>query len=176
MLATKKSDCKMQTGFGQIGKIGECGCRTGKPQDLAQNDAQQLPLPVAPEGAEHRRVFEGGIDLGLELIAELAEAGAAPQRDAKHVDVVGVVREQVAEHLAGAEELEQDLEGAGAVVEQGGELRRAGGAGEVALEIVQRHVRVGTARQDAGQRHIGQIAFRMSDGNRRVAGHARQRR
>src|SRR5438105_1419330 len=47
MLATKKSDCKMQTGFGQIGKIGECGCWTGEPQDLAQNDAQQLPLPVS---------------------------------------------------------------------------------------------------------------------------------
>src|SRR6266705_2660099 len=52
MLATKKSDCKMQTGFSQIGKIGECGCWTGEPQDLAQNDAQQLPLPVSANRIE----------------------------------------------------------------------------------------------------------------------------
>src|SRR6266702_4217837 len=56
MLATKNSDCKMQTGFGQIGKIGECGCRTGKPQDLAQNYAQQLPLPVRANRIEIVRI------------------------------------------------------------------------------------------------------------------------
>src|SRR5262249_44713434 len=56
MLASKKSDRKKQTGFGKIGKIGECGCRTGKPQDLAQNDAQYLPLPVRANRIEIVRI------------------------------------------------------------------------------------------------------------------------
>ena len=77
-----------------------------------------LPLAEAAEGAQDGRVLVGGVDLGLELVLQLGRARAAAQRHAQHVEVIGIGHEQVAEQLAGAEELQQDFQGAGAAFEQ----------------------------------------------------------
>ena len=119
--------------------------------DVVGADAEQLPPAEAAEDAEDGRVLAGGIHIGLELGLHLGGAGAAAQRHAQHVEAGGVGREQVAERLADAEQLQEDLQGAAAVIEQQRQPVGAAGLGEEALQVVQRHVRVGAARQQAGE-------------------------
>ncbi len=66
-------------------------------------NAQQLPLAKTAEDAQDRRVLEGGIHLGLKRGLHLSRAGAAAQRHAQHVEIIGVGAEQVAERLTDAE-------------------------------------------------------------------------
>src|SRR3712207_7195746 len=50
---------------------------------LSLHDA--LPISEPAEGAQDGAVFVGGIDLGLQALAQLGRAGAAPERHAEHV-------------------------------------------------------------------------------------------
>ncbi len=94
----------------------------------------------------------GRVDLALELGLQFRLAGTAPQRHAQHVEIVGIETEQVAEQLTGAEQEQEDFEDARPVLQQHGYLSDAGRVGEEAFEIVQRHVRIGTARQQSAKR------------------------
>src|SRR5262249_41030262 len=62
------------------------------------------------------------------------------------------LREQVGEELAGGEEAEEDLQRARAVLQELRHEGGGGGVGEEALEVVQRHVGVGGAGQQARER------------------------
>ena len=137
--------------------------------DVVGADAEELPLAEAAKDAQDGRVLVGGVHLGLELGLHLGRAGAAPQRHAQHVEVVGVGGEQVAERLADAEQLQQDFQGAGAVFEQQRQQLGAGRLGEEALQVVQRHVGVGAARQQPaeGRAEVAQAVGRQGGGDAR---------
>src|SRR5205807_7658763 len=70
----------------------------------------------------------------------------------QHVEVIGIEGQQVAEEMAGAEQLQQDLQRTGAVLEQVRQSTGAGRIAEEAFEVVQRLVRIGRARQDTAER------------------------
>ena len=140
---------------GDVGGAGQlAGDLLQRPvtDDVVGTDAQELPLPEAPERPQDGRVLVGGIDLALELAEQLLRAGGAAQRLAQRVEEVGVGDERVGEELAGAQQVQQRLQPAGAVFEEGGHLLGDAGPGEEALQVVQRHVRVGGARQQARKR------------------------
>ena len=120
--------------------------------DVIGADAQHLSLAEAAKDAQHGRVLVGRIDLGLQLRLQFRLTGAAAQRHAQHVEIIGIETEQIAERLAGAEQVQKDFQHAGAILQQDGELLDGGGVGEEAFEVVQRHVRIGTARQQPAQR------------------------
>ena len=140
-----------QGGVGDVGDVAGDLLQGAVADDVVGADAQELPLAVAAEGAQHGRVLEGAVHLSLELRLHLGGAGAAPQRHAQHVEVVGIGPEQIAERLADAEQLQQDFQGAGAVLQQERQLLGAGRLGEEALQVVEGHVGVGAARQQAVQ-------------------------
>ena len=95
------------------------------------------------------RVFIGGRDLAPQLLQHFGPARAAPQGDPQHLQKIGIGDQQIAEELAGAEQLQHRFQRARPAFQQHRQRRRPG-AREIALQIVERHVRVGTARQQAG--------------------------
>ena len=84
------------------------------------------------KGAQHVGVFVGRLDFAAQLVEHLRPARAAAQRDAQHVEIVGIGDQQIAEELAGAEELAQfaqrlQAERLGQVLRRAGRaLNRAG--------------------------------------------------
>ena len=68
-----------------------------------------------------------------------------------------MVRQQVAEILAGAEQLQQDFQAPPPAFGSRRQLRSPGRIGEKAFQIVQRHVRVGAANEKSAQQRA-QIA------------------
>src|SRR5439155_1047897 len=59
--------------------------------------------------------------------------------------------QHVAKELARSQELNQYFESSSTAVEQVGKLLLAGRVGEESLQIIERHVRIGTARQESTQ-------------------------
>src|SRR5262249_45997229 len=119
--------------------------------DIVGADAEDLPLAEATEDTQDGGVLERGVHFRLELGPQLLGTGTAPQRHAEHVDVIGIGDEEVAERLAGAEQLQKDLEGAGAALQKVGNAVAGRRVGQEALKVVERHIRIGAARQEASE-------------------------
>ena len=141
----------LQGDVGHAGNVARHLLQRAVTDDVVGADAERLFLAETAEGAQHRRVFECGVDLGPELVAQLGLARATPQRHTQHVEVIRVERQQVAKELARAEELQQDFERSAAVFEQRRQSTGTGAVAEKALEVVQRHVRVRRTRQNAAE-------------------------
>ncbi len=157
------------------GHVGDAGNIAGhllkRPiaDDVVGADAQQLALAKAAKCAQHRGVLEGGVNLGLKLVLQLGAVGAAAQRHAQHVEIVGIGDQEIAEKLAGTEKLQQRFERSGPAFEQHVQLGRRGGVGEETFEIVERHIGVGAARQNTAQRRAKVAERWHADGRRHAA-------
>ena len=143
---------------GDAGNIARDLLERAVADDVVGADAQDLPLPEAAEGPQHGRVLECRIHFRLKLVLHLLLVRAAPQGNAQHVDVVRVGHQKIAEELAGAQELQERFQTAAARLEQTRQLLGAGRIGQETLKVVEGHVRVGTARQQAaeGRREFAQ--------------------
>jgi hypothetical protein len=156
------------------GRVGEVGNVAGDlleraiAHDVVGANAEHLSLPEAAEGAKNCRVFVSGIDLGLQLRLQFVLARTAPQRHAQHVEEIRIETQQIAKCLTGAEQVQEDFQNASAALQQDGHLCGGGGIGKEAFEVVQRHVRIGTARQQTSQRRaeIAQTVQRQRFGQR----------
>src|SRR5262249_31706237 len=115
--------------------------------DIIGADAQRLPLAKAAESPQDRRILEGGIDLRLQLFLHLLLARAAPQRYTEHVEVIGIRDQEITKELAGAQQLEKDFQAAGSTFQQCGQRIPADRVGKKALQVVEGHIGIGTARQ-----------------------------
>jgi hypothetical protein len=118
--------------------------------DVVGADAQHLLLPKHAEGAQDVGILVGRRDLAAKLFEHFRAARTAAQRDAQHLQKIGIGDQEIAEELAGAEQLQHRLQRAGPAFHER-RHRRGPGAGEIAIQVVEGHVRVGAARQQPAQ-------------------------
>ena len=153
---------------GQVRQLLGGPRQVGVAQEIADADAQEMAVLEAPQRVHPRLArFEWAERLrqvGRQVLGEPeAHRGGLEQPR----QVARTPPQRVGEHLARAVEARQERYGAGVLGERAEEHRPVDGRG-VALEVVERHVRVGRRRE------LGQETWQRRRQELRVAGRQRE--
>ena len=119
--------------------------------DVAVGDPQRLPPLEAPQGAEHHLIVIEGVNLGHEVLDQHPPRHGGPFGQPQEVETLRIACQQVAEVLAGGEDLHQRGQGGRIALEERAHGQRVAAGGHEMIEVLQRHLRVGEAGQRLGQ-------------------------
>ncbi len=121
--------------------------------DVAVGDTQRLAPFETPKRLQHHRFVLQGVDLAHQIGDHVvARKGLSPGQSQK-IEALGIGNEQVAEILAGGEDLHQDRQGLGISLQQRRQGQRIHRGGKKPLQVVQGHVGIGAGADTA--LHLG---------------------
>ena len=111
-----------------------------------------MPRAEAAEDAQHAGVVWGGIHLGTQFRHEFRGHRRTARRLPYRFQKLGIQGKRVREELRRGEQVESRFEPSASGFQQSRELRSGTWLREQTLQVVERHVRVGGAGQQASER------------------------
>ena len=162
-----KVDRRLDDRVGHVGNLPRDLCHGVILHDVAVGDAERLAALESAERSQHFVLAAQGADVGDQFLDQHVASDRPAAGHPQQVVALGIAAELIGQGLAMAEQHQERRQGGAVALEQRRRGERAAARENVALQVVERHVRIGEPRSRGGEL--------IAQGGQEIERHARRR-